>query len=394
MRRLPIYFLVDVSESMVGGPIEEVQQGMRTIVQQLRTDPYALETVYLSIIAFAGKAVTLSPLTEIYQFYPPAFPIGGGTSLGAGMNALMDDIDRNVKKTTIQERGDWKPLIFLFTDGNPTDNYIPAFNRWNSRYRGHCNLVAISIGDNVNVLTLSQITNDILLLKETDAESFAKFFKWISASIQTTSMAVETDASDNVKLAPTTGINLEKVEVRPEAQQGYSRQQSEQGYGSQEAQHGHGGQQSEQGYGGSRSEQGYGRPEATYVDVDDNFAVLHGRCSSTGRDYLVKFARRRPSAKGYGYSSDGRYSLVGAYPVDKDTYRSLSAGAAPKINTTMLRGMPACPCCGNQLGIVICDCGGIFCVGDDTTVSCPWCGMQGELGEISAGGLNVNRGLG
>ena len=46
MRRLPIYFLIDVSESMVGEPIEEVQNGIRTIIQELRFDPYALETVY------------------------------------------------------------------------------------------------------------------------------------------------------------------------------------------------------------------------------------------------------------------------------------------------------------------------------------------------------------
>lgn len=66
MRRLPIYFLVDVSESMIGTPIEEVQNGMRTIIQNLRVDPYALETVFVSILAFAGKATVLSPLTELY----------------------------------------------------------------------------------------------------------------------------------------------------------------------------------------------------------------------------------------------------------------------------------------------------------------------------------------
>ena len=63
MRRLPIYFLVDVSESMVGEPIEQVQNGMRTIIQELRVDPYALETAFVSVIAFAGKATSLSPLT-------------------------------------------------------------------------------------------------------------------------------------------------------------------------------------------------------------------------------------------------------------------------------------------------------------------------------------------
>lgn len=64
MRRLPVYFLVDVSESMVGEPIQQVENGMRQIVQELRTDPYALETAFISVIAFAGKAKSLSPLHQ------------------------------------------------------------------------------------------------------------------------------------------------------------------------------------------------------------------------------------------------------------------------------------------------------------------------------------------
>ena len=68
MRKLPIYFLIDVSESMAGDPIEQVQEGMRNIIQELRQDPYALETAYVSVIAFAGRAKSLSPLTEIYKY--------------------------------------------------------------------------------------------------------------------------------------------------------------------------------------------------------------------------------------------------------------------------------------------------------------------------------------
>ena len=86
MRRLPIYFLIDVSESMVGEPIIQVEKGMRNIIQELRTDPYALETVFVSVIVFAGKEKVLSPLTELYKFYPPQFPIGGGTSLGTALD--------------------------------------------------------------------------------------------------------------------------------------------------------------------------------------------------------------------------------------------------------------------------------------------------------------------
>ena len=64
MRRLPIYFLIDVSESMVGEPIIQVEKGMRNIIQELRTDPYALETVFVSVIVFAGKEKELFLVME------------------------------------------------------------------------------------------------------------------------------------------------------------------------------------------------------------------------------------------------------------------------------------------------------------------------------------------
>lgn len=347
MRRLPIYFLVDISESMVGVPIEQVQEGMRTIIQNLRVDPYALETVFVSIIAFAGKAKVLSPLTELYKFYPPTFPIGGGTSLGKGLECLMDDMDKNIQKTTLERKGDWKPIIFLFTDGNPTDDYARSFRRWNKKYRDHCNLVAVSIGDNVNVLTLAQITNDILLLKETDHESFSKFFKWVTASIKTTSMSVGEGNTDEIKLAPTTGINLEKV-----------------------------------------------KPDEHQDTPDENFAVLHGRCQTTKQDYLIKYARRYQSSGRREMFNATDFKLVGAYPIDKETYASLSAGKQTKINTMDLVGVPACPCCGNQLGAVVCGCGKIFCVGDSHFNECPWCGMQGTLDNSGPLNMDITRGLG
>ena len=173
MRRLPVYFLVDVSESMVGAPIQQVQDGMRMIVQELRTDPYALETAFISIIAFAGKAKCISPLTELYKFYPPIFPIGGGTSLGVALNFLMDDMDKNLVKTTTEQKGDWKPIVFLFTDGTPTDNPSSAFARWNNSYRRKANIVAISIGDNVNTQLLGQISDNVLRLNR-DARKSVK----------------------------------------------------------------------------------------------------------------------------------------------------------------------------------------------------------------------------
>lgn len=347
MRRLPVYFLVDVSESMVGEPIKQLENGMRQIIQELRTDPYALETAFVSIIAFAGKAISLSPLTELYKFYPPTFPIGGGTSLGAALNFLMDDIDKNVVKTTAEMKGDWKPIIFLFTDGAPTDNPSAAFARWNQKYSRKANLVAISIGNNVNTQLLGQISDNVLRLNETDEMSFKAFFKWVTASIKATSVSVSDMGDDTLTLAPTSGINLEKVDTN------------------------------------------------LPCVVDENYTVLVGKCSNTKKQYLVKFGKHLPESDDFGFlGTEDDFKLVGAYPVDEESYNSLSDGKSNRyINTMALRGVPTCPCCGNQYGVVICECGNIMC-SDGRTAACPWCGMEGSLGEIEEGGIDITRGRG
>lgn len=52
MRHLPVYILIDTSGSMKGEPIESVKVGLPDMIAALRLDPYALETVCISIITF------------------------------------------------------------------------------------------------------------------------------------------------------------------------------------------------------------------------------------------------------------------------------------------------------------------------------------------------------
>lgn len=347
MRRLPVYFLVDVSESMIGEPIQQVQNGMRMIVQDLRTDPYALETAFVSVIVFAGKSKCLSPLTELYKFYPPIFPVGGGTSLGAALDYLMDDMDKILIKATTEQKGDWKPIVFLFTDGTPTDDPTAAFSRWNKKYRHNSNLVIISIGDNVDTQLLGNISDNVLRLSKTDEISFKAFFKWVSASIKATSVSVTDMNDDNLHLSSSNAINLEKVDTS--------------------------------------------KP----CIVDENFVVLLGKCSNTKRLYLVKYAKHISDLEGLeAMDFKGTdFKLVGAYPIDEESYNELCDGKSNRhVNTMSLRGVPTCPCCGNQLGVVVCECGNIMCAGEHTVQHCPWCGMEGSVGKV--GGLDITRGKG
>jgi uncharacterized protein YegL len=165
MRRLPIYFLIDVSESMVGEPIQHVEEGLAAIIQTLKTDPHAMETVWVSIIVFAGQAKTIVPLQEIINFYPPKFPIGSGTSLSKGLGHLMYEIRKNQIKTTATQRGDRKPIVFLFTDGVPTDSHRDiqaAIAEWKQNWQRTANLITVSFGNDTDNNLFCELTENVL----------------------------------------------------------------------------------------------------------------------------------------------------------------------------------------------------------------------------------------
>ena len=122
MRKLPVYLLLDTSGSMYGEPIEAVKNGVQVLVSTLRSDPYALETAYLSIITFNNTAQQVTPLTELANFQQPNIDASGCTALGEALSLLANKVDQEVTKTTTDVKGDWKPLVFIMTDGVPTDD--------------------------------------------------------------------------------------------------------------------------------------------------------------------------------------------------------------------------------------------------------------------------------
>ncbi len=365
MRRLPIFFVIDVSESMIGEPIASVAAGLRTMIQSLRQDPYSLETAYISIIVFAGKAKTLVPLTDIISFYPPQMPVGGGTSLGAVLDHLISEIDTKLVKNDGTVKGDWKPIVFLFTDGVPTDAAEESIRKWETNYRSRVNLVAISVGNNADLSLLRRLSDQVLVFNDTKPEAYKNFFKWVTASISTQSQKVENSADDSFQLDKLDDTVAFKVDLN----------------------------------------------KPTAPKTDDNCVVLNALCQQTKAPYLIKFKRNAvvdewadiiyeepdSSASNRNASnSDRAFILAGAFALTGiEEYRELSLeNSAPlTISSGELAGNPSCPCCGNQFGFSTCACGGIHCSHGLGVNRCPWCGSEGVYG-YGEGDADITRGLG
>jgi uncharacterized protein YegL len=175
---------------MLGEPIEAVKNGVQTLVAALRQDPYALETAYLSVITFDTSAKQVVPLTELAAFQMPNIQAMGQTNMGEALQLLANKVDTEVHKTTMDVKGDWKPLVFLMTDGTPTDDISAGLRAFQARKFGM--IIACAAGANANVTALKQITESVVSLDTADSSTISAFFKWVSASISTGSQKVET----------------------------------------------------------------------------------------------------------------------------------------------------------------------------------------------------------
>ena len=199
MRRLPVYLLLDCSGSMYGEPIEAVKNGVQVLVSTLRQDPYALETAYLSIITFDSSARQVAPLTELSAFQQPNIQASGCTALGEALALLAQRADQEVTKTTEEKKGDWKPLVFIMTDGEPTDDLNKGLAEFKKRKWGM--VVACAAGAGANTDTLKKITECVVSLDTADSATIKAFFKWVSASVSTGSMKVEEAGAEATTLS-------------------------------------------------------------------------------------------------------------------------------------------------------------------------------------------------
>lgn len=191
-RRLPIYIAIDTSGSMNGEPISSVNVGLQAMVHALRQDPHALDSVHLSIITFDNEVKEIFPLTPLEEVQVPEItcPRSGATNLGAGLEKVINAMDKDVRKSTAEKKGDWRPMLFLMTDGAPSDTAL--FNEMVTKIksRDFGKIIACAAGPKAKEQYLKQITDTVVSLDTTDSAAFASFFKWVSASVEQSSVGI------------------------------------------------------------------------------------------------------------------------------------------------------------------------------------------------------------
>ena len=89
-----------------------------------------------------------------------------------GDRLLCESLEKETRRPTLQEKGDWKPIIFIFTSGETADSWKQAAADLKSKY--YPKIIAVACRDGVNFEELCEITGRVYELGKITAYDLSK----------------------------------------------------------------------------------------------------------------------------------------------------------------------------------------------------------------------------
>jgi uncharacterized protein YegL len=178
--------VLDVSGSMSGTPIAELNRGLQDFYNEISADDSTSQKLEVSLITFSHIVTTVQEPSLVEGFTMPALNANGSTAI---VNAVNEAIQK------VQARKDWykstgqnyyRPWIILMTDGEPDDgqDVDGLASRIKADTAGK-KYAFLPIGvEGANMSVLNKIAGDIPAMPLQGAK-FSQFFKWLSASMGT-----------------------------------------------------------------------------------------------------------------------------------------------------------------------------------------------------------------
>lgn len=189
--RCPCLLLLDVSGSMRGKPIRELNEGLSQFRDELFADSLAAKRVEVGVVTF-GPVNIVNDFTGVQSWIAPELTDQRDTPMGSaieqGLQLLRD------RKNSYRQNGIsyYRPWIFLITDGGPTDSWQAAAQAVKAGEAEKAfSFFAVGV-DGANFEVLSQISvRQPLVLKDMQ---FRDLFSWLSSSLSSVSQSNPGDA--------------------------------------------------------------------------------------------------------------------------------------------------------------------------------------------------------
>lgn len=184
--RCPCVLLLDVSGSMNGEPIRELNVGLQTFRDHLHGDSLASKRVELSVVTF-GPVRADEGFVSAEYFAPPTLTAQGDTPMGKAIETALEQLKARKAEYRTNGISYFRPWVFLITDGAPTDswNQAAALIREGEASKAFSFFAVGVAGANMEVLRQISVREPLSL----QGLQFRELFAWLSTSLRSVSQS-------------------------------------------------------------------------------------------------------------------------------------------------------------------------------------------------------------
>lgn len=187
--------VLDVSSSMEGAPIIELNEGLQDFYRDIQTDSTTADRLEIAVIEFSDSIRTLVDPSLASNFTMPSLTTKGTTKLVDGVREGISVI--RSRKAWYKQTGQpyYRPWIILITDGAPDSgqdiNGLAAEIR-DAVSKKEFFFFALGVqGADMNML--ANISDVSMPAAKLQGLKFSNFFRWLSASMTTVTNSKEGD---------------------------------------------------------------------------------------------------------------------------------------------------------------------------------------------------------
>jgi len=204
---LPVILLLDVSGSMSGEKIQNLNDAVRDMLTVFRGNETSETEIWVSIITFGSQVTLHQPLTSTNDIHWQPLAAGGMTPLGVALEmakAMIED------KDIVPSRA-YRPTVVLVSDGQPDNGWEGALRDFvNEGRSAKCDRMAMAIGADADEAVLGAFiegTQNPLFYAE-NARQLKDFFKFVTMSV-----TIRTKSHTPNALPPASSIDVQPATI-------------------------------------------------------------------------------------------------------------------------------------------------------------------------------------
>jgi uncharacterized protein YegL len=187
--------VVDVSGSMEGTPISELNQGLQEFYQEIQADSMAANRLEIALVTFGTSVKTVITPNLVYNMTIPQLNAYGSTPLVDGVREAIRLVD--TQKGWYKQTGQpyLRPWIVLITDGAPdVGQDVQGLAREITDGVEGKRFVFFAVGvEHADMDMLRNISTAQMPPAKLRGLRFMQFFQWLSASMEKVSKSREGD---------------------------------------------------------------------------------------------------------------------------------------------------------------------------------------------------------